>query len=55
MVEWVRLTGESSEWGGLGDPNPLTGWNTNASVKQGRAEVVRNLNVRHYGFRLIRR
>lgn len=55
MVEWVKLTGESTQWGGLGEPSPLSGWNTTAIVYQGRAEIVRNLNVRHYGFRLIKR
>lgn len=55
MVEWVRLIGESGEWGGMGDPNPLSNWSTTAIVSQGRPEIVRNLNVKHYGFRLIKR
>lgn len=55
MVEWVKLTGETGEWGGMGDPNPLSGWNTTAIIGQGSPEIVRNLNVKHYGFRLIKR
>jgi len=55
MVEWVRLTSEAGEWGGMGDPNPLSNWNTTAIISQSRPEIVRNLNVKHYGFRLIKR
>jgi len=55
IMEWVKLTGESSEWGGLGDPHPSTGWATNAVVGQGRPEIVRSLKVRHYGCRLIKK
>ncbi len=55
MVEWVKLIGESGEWGGMGEPNPLSNWSTTAIVSQGRPEIVRNLNVKHYGFRLIKK
>jgi formylglycine-generating enzyme required for sulfatase activity len=55
MVEWVKLIGETSEWGGMGDPNALSNWSTTSIIGQGRAEIVRNLNVKHYGFRLIKR
>ncbi len=55
IMEWVRLIGESSEWGGLGEPAPQSNWSTTAVIRQGRPEIVRVPNVRHYGFRLIKR
>jgi len=55
IMEWVRLLGGSSEWGGLGVPDSASGWSTSASVLQGRPEVVRVLSIGHYGSRLVRR
>lgn len=56
MMEWVKLTGESSDWGGLGKPVSVAGWpSTTANIDQGQPEIVRTLSIRHYGFRLIKR